>query len=96
MALFKIAKGDSSNLSKNRPTAQEGFCYLTTDDMKFYVDLTTNNSLTNNLSSCIYKSLDCGEDDSLGLSDTGSSEMASLSFLNHNLYLQLKILYHHI
>ena len=37
MALFKIHKG----LAKNLPTTyNEGYCYFTTDDGKFYIDTT--------------------------------------------------------
>ena len=38
MALFKIEKGLSSNLTENRPNTNEGWCYFTTDDGKFYID----------------------------------------------------------
>ena len=39
MALFKIEKGLKDNLSVNRPNAVEGYCYFTTDDGKFYIDI---------------------------------------------------------
>jgi hypothetical protein len=42
MALFKIFKGNSSDLGKNgTPTqkATEGFAYFTTDEGKFYIDI---------------------------------------------------------
>lgn len=39
MALFKIEKGLSTNLVNNRPYAHEGYCYFTTDDGKFYIDI---------------------------------------------------------
>lgn len=35
MALFKINKGKSDKLPS---TYKEGYCYLTTDDGKFYID----------------------------------------------------------
>ena len=35
MALFKISKGNSSKLPQ---TYNEGYCYLTTDEHKFYID----------------------------------------------------------
>ena len=35
MALFKIKKGNSSSLPQ---TYNEGYCYLTTDEHKFYID----------------------------------------------------------
>ena len=35
MALFKISKGNSSGLPQ---TYNEGYCYLTTDEHKFYID----------------------------------------------------------
>lgn len=41
MALFKIAKGTEANLTKNKPNTTEGYCYVTTDTKKFYVDTTT-------------------------------------------------------
>lgn len=37
MALFKISKGKSANLANKKPT--EGYCWFTTDDGKFYVDI---------------------------------------------------------
>lgn len=42
MALFKIEKGLASNLVKNRPKANEGWAYFTTDDGKFYIDIAGN------------------------------------------------------
>ena len=39
MALFKIEKGLKNKLSVNRPNAVEGYCYFTTDDGKFYIDI---------------------------------------------------------
>ena len=45
MALFKIYKGLAENL--NNSTWNEGYCYYTTDDSKFYVDsYTKETSLT--------------------------------------------------
>ena len=38
MALFKILKGDSAALQSLKKT--EGYCYVTTDEGKFYVDIT--------------------------------------------------------
>lgn len=43
MALFKIEKGLATNLSKHRPNTVEGYCYVTTDDGKFYIDIGTGN-----------------------------------------------------
>ena len=37
MALFKISKGKSANLPTNKV---DGYCYVTTNDHKFYVDYT--------------------------------------------------------
>ena len=37
MALFKISKGLAANLPT---TYNEGYCYFTTDDGKFYIDTT--------------------------------------------------------
>lgn len=37
MALFKISKGKSTNLPINKV---DGYCYVTTNDHKFYVDYT--------------------------------------------------------
>lgn len=39
MALFKIQKGTAANLKANRPYTNEGYCYFTTDDGKFYIDI---------------------------------------------------------
>ena len=39
MALFKISKGLSKNLMTNVPYAKEGFAYFTSDDGKFYIDI---------------------------------------------------------
>ena len=41
MALFKIEKGLAANLSAKRPNTVEGYCYFTTDDGKFYIDVAT-------------------------------------------------------
>ena len=40
MALFKILQGQSSNLPTNKV---EGYCYVTTDEHKFYVDYKKSN-----------------------------------------------------
>jgi len=45
MALFKISKGEARNLPI---TYNEGYCYFTTDDGYFYIDIATGTS-TNNL-----------------------------------------------
>ena len=37
LALFKISKGKSNNLPTNKV---DGYCYVTTNDHKFYVDYT--------------------------------------------------------
>ena len=42
MALFKIQKGLAANLATNRPKANEGWAYFTTDDGKFYIDIAGN------------------------------------------------------
>lgn len=39
MALFKILKGVSNNLPKK---VNEGYCYVTTDEHKMYIDSTGN------------------------------------------------------
>lgn len=44
MALFKIAKGSSTNLSNQGFT--EGYCWFTPDDGKFYIDAKRNDVLT--------------------------------------------------
>lgn len=41
MALFKIEKGLASGLATARPNTNEGWCYFTTDDGKFYIDIAT-------------------------------------------------------
>lgn len=40
MALFKIEKGTAASLTTNRPNAVEGYAYFTTDDGRFYIDIT--------------------------------------------------------
>lgn len=39
MALFKVSKGLAKNLMTNVPNAKEGFAYFTSDDGKFYIDI---------------------------------------------------------
>lgn len=39
MALFKVSKGLAKNLITNVPNAKEGFAYFTSDDGKFYIDI---------------------------------------------------------
>ena len=46
MALFKIEKGLAASLTTARPTTNEGWCYFTTDDGKFYIDTATGSDLT--------------------------------------------------
>lgn len=46
MALFKIEKGLAASLATARPTTNEGWCYFTKDDGKFYIDIETGNDLT--------------------------------------------------
>jgi hypothetical protein len=46
LALFKIEKGLANNLSKNRPNTVEGYCYVTTDDGKFYIDTATGTGVS--------------------------------------------------
>jgi len=41
LALFKIEKGLAEALKINRPNTIEGYCYVTTDDGKFYIDTAT-------------------------------------------------------
>ena len=41
MALFKIEKGKSESLFKNRPDTHDGWCYFTTDEGKMYIDTKT-------------------------------------------------------
>ena len=48
MALFKIEKGLAANLAANRPNTNEGWCYFTTDDGKFYIDIDTKVNDTSN------------------------------------------------
>jgi hypothetical protein len=49
LALFKIEKGLANNLAKNRPNTVEGYCYVTTDDGKFYIDTATANGTANRI-----------------------------------------------
>ena len=44
--LFKIEKGYATNLAANRPTTNEGWCYFTIDEGKFYIDIATGSDLT--------------------------------------------------
>ena len=44
MALFKTFKGLSDNLMTGKPNAVEGYAYFTTDDGKFYIDISTANT----------------------------------------------------
>ena len=46
MALFKIEKGLAANLGVNRPNAVEGYCYFTSDDGKFYIDIANGTAKT--------------------------------------------------
>ena len=46
MALFKIEKGLAANLKTNRPQAVEGYCYFTSDDGKFYIDIASGTAKT--------------------------------------------------
>jgi hypothetical protein len=46
LALFKIEKGLAASLATARPTTNEGWCYFTKDDGKFYIDIETGNDLT--------------------------------------------------
>jgi len=46
MALFKISKGTAANLVANRPYAAEGNAYFTTDDGKFYIDISGDGTTT--------------------------------------------------
>ena len=39
MALFKVSKGLAKNLMTKVPNAKEGFAYFTSDDGKFYIDI---------------------------------------------------------
>lgn len=49
MALFKIEKGLAANLTANRPNTTEGYCYVTTDDGKFYIDTATAQGTENRI-----------------------------------------------
>ena len=49
MALFKTEKGLANNLATNRPNTIEGYCYVTTDDGKFYIDTATANGTDNRI-----------------------------------------------
>lgn len=46
MALFKISKGLANNLQKNKPYAKEGNIYYTTDESKFYIDISGDGTTT--------------------------------------------------
>lgn len=63
MALFKIEKGLKDNLVKNRPDTTEGYCYFTTDDGKFYIDIATGTGDENRAANRIL--LNAGKADSL-------------------------------
>lgn len=41
MALFKIFKGDNTNNSLDKVSKNEGYCYVTTNDMKMYIDISS-------------------------------------------------------
>lgn len=45
MALFKISKGLKNNLPSNKI---EGYCYFTTDDGKFHIDVSNSQRITIN------------------------------------------------
>jgi hypothetical protein len=55
LALFKIEKGLAANLTTNRPTTNEGYCYFTSDDGKFYIDIATGSDLTKRICLNAYK-----------------------------------------
>lgn len=42
MALFKISKGAAKNLPSKKT---EGYCYVTTDEKKFYVDVSNSDRI---------------------------------------------------
>jgi len=42
LALFKIKRGNSSNLAEQK--AHEGYAYFTPDDGKFYIDIAGDGS----------------------------------------------------
>ena len=62
MALFKIEKGLAANLTSSRKNTVEGYCYFTTDDGKFYIDIATGSDLSKRVCLNAYKAdrLNCG------------------------------------
>ena len=46
MALFKIEKGLAASLATARPTTHEGWCYFTTNEGKFYIDIADGDDLS--------------------------------------------------
>lgn len=46
MALFKVSKGLAKNLMTKVPNAKEGFAYFTSDDGKFYIDISGDGTST--------------------------------------------------
>ena len=50
MALFKIKRGLAANLPTN---SIEGYCYVTTDDKKFYIDIATAETASDSSRICL-------------------------------------------
>lgn len=78
MALFKIEKGLKANLASKRPNTVEGYCYLTTDDGKFYIDIATGTGTATDTTKRIV--LNAGSADKLTVN--GGSEHIPVYFKN--------------
>jgi hypothetical protein len=66
LALFKIEKGLAADLATKRPNTTEGYCYVTTDDGKFYIDTATANGTSKRIV------LNAGAADKLNVGTIGS------------------------
>lgn len=77
MALFKILQGQSSNLPANKVN---GYCYVTTDEHKFYVDYTTEDGILDRFALNASYADVAGSVESLGSVDVGD--------LNKPIYLE--------
>ena len=70
MALFKISKGNSSNLPANKV---DGYCYVTVDDHKFYVDYTKDDGILDRFALNAVYADTAGVAQKLGTTDVGNS-----------------------
>ena len=70
MALFKILKGKSANLPTNKVN---GYCYVTTDEHKFYVDYTKDDGTLDRFAlNAVYADI-AGSVSKLGTENVGNS-----------------------